>query len=417
MDKLLILGNNIHVDEIIGLAKKRGIYTIATDNLPVEKSPVKALADEAWDISINDYDLLEKKIIENDINAVICGASESCLAANRELCKRLNLPFFCKDRTLGIVNDKIRFKEECEKCGLRVPKNIFLTPEFNDKDIADINYPVVVKPADGSSSIGLHICYNKSELISGYMDAYEKSIIKKVVVEEYIHGEQTGFIFVLQKGTPILVTSGDDVADINNMERRIFGFSPTKHIDYYKKELFQAIVKLLKRLDCKQGVVGLQFITNSHEMVLIEMNYRLPGGKNAAEEIMCMSMLESALGRDIDTKPVLVNDKVFAYAIWLKPGRIKEIQGIDKLRQLIPNFSIQQIKHKEEQIIENTGMRQLFGFIEIMANIDNVEEYIKIINDFFHVISNTGEDMVIKYRYNNVERYAEIDMQGVEKNE
>jgi len=84
MKKILFLGNNCHVDELILLAKKNGLYTIVTDNLSEKESPVKSLADESWNISVTDLDMLEELGRKNNINAVMCGASEICLSANRD---------------------------------------------------------------------------------------------------------------------------------------------------------------------------------------------------------------------------------------------------------------------------------------------------------------------------------------------
>ena len=175
MKKLLLLGNNCHVDELIKYAKARGVYTIVTDNLTVEQSPVKAMADEAWDISVFDYDVLEKKCREENVTAVLCGASEVCIKANKELCERLGLPFYANEKAWDITNDKFAFKQACVECGLPVPKDYVLDINFKAEDLANIEYPVVVKPTDCFSSLGLHICQNEQELIEGYKDAYEKA--------------------------------------------------------------------------------------------------------------------------------------------------------------------------------------------------------------------------------------------------
>ena len=169
------------MDELIKGAKERGVYTIVTDNLPMEQSPVKSMADEAWDVSVLDIDTLEKKCKEEGINAILCGASEVCIKANKELCERLNLPFYANKKAWDITNDKLAFKKACIECGLPVPKEFELDIELKAENIAKITYPVVVKPTDGCSSIGLHICHNEEELVEGYKDAYEKSESKQLL--------------------------------------------------------------------------------------------------------------------------------------------------------------------------------------------------------------------------------------------
>ena len=53
--KLLMLGTTGRgTKELLLEAKRRGIYTIVTDNLSVGKAPLKLLADEYWMISTAD---------------------------------------------------------------------------------------------------------------------------------------------------------------------------------------------------------------------------------------------------------------------------------------------------------------------------------------------------------------------------
>lgn len=398
MKKLLILGNNSHVDELINNAKNRGVYTIVTDNLPTDKSPVKNIADEAWNISVTDLDALESAAKECGINGVVSGASEICLEANRELCKRLDLPFYASDQAWEISNDKMRFKTACKEAGISVAENYDLSIELKTEDIEKIDFPVVVKPADGYSSIGLHVCDDKNELISAYKDAYEKSKIKKVIVEKYITGEQMGLIYSIHKGEPVLIVSGDDVASYESRDRRVFGFSPTKHTPIYKEQLENNIKNLFRNIGCMEGIACLQFIVNDEQAVALEMNYRLPGGKNNAEKIMCNNILCNALSEDFELDNLAFNE-FCAYSIWLKPGKIHKIEGVEEIKKRIANLTITQMKHEGDIIEENTGMRQIFGFIVIGGNAETGIEAFKTINGALKVTSDQGEDMICRYEY------------------
>lgn len=74
--KLLMLGTTGRgTKELLLEAKRRGIYTIVTDNLSVEKAPLKLLADEYWMISTADIDILEEKCREEGVAAIMNGIS------------------------------------------------------------------------------------------------------------------------------------------------------------------------------------------------------------------------------------------------------------------------------------------------------------------------------------------------------
>ena len=75
MKKLLMLGSSKAGKELIEIARNAGWYTIVTDNLSPEISIVKKFADEFWMISTSDFDVLEEKCKQENINAVISGIS------------------------------------------------------------------------------------------------------------------------------------------------------------------------------------------------------------------------------------------------------------------------------------------------------------------------------------------------------
>ena len=399
MKKLLLLGNNCHVDELIKYAKERGVYTIVTDNLTVEQSPVKAMADEAWDVSVLDIDTLEAKCKEEGVNAVLCGASEVCIKANRDLCERLKLPFYANKKAWDITNDKLAFKEACVECGIPVPKEYKLDINFKAEDLAKIKYPVVVKPTDSCSSIGLHICQNEEELFAGYKDAYEKSDAKKVVVEEFVAGEQVGLIYAVVDGKPYLNAAGDDCACKEDAHRRVFGASPTKHIALYDEKLRTQVEKLFELLEIKAGAAGIQAITDGEKIAVLEMNYRLPGGKFPGEKLLCDVMLDNALGEDTNPQPAPMNGQLFSYALWLKSGKIAEIKGIDELKTRPQEFNVQQFRQVGDVIEDNSGMKQVLGYIMFFTDVEHHSEYIDLINEKVQVISESGEDLVCHYRF------------------
>ena len=70
--KLLILGGTVLTCDIVKTAQSKGLYTIVTDWNKPDLSPAKLIADEYWNISLMDYDLLTEKIKEENINGILC---------------------------------------------------------------------------------------------------------------------------------------------------------------------------------------------------------------------------------------------------------------------------------------------------------------------------------------------------------
>ena len=92
--KILVLGSDFGTLDMVREAKKMGLYVIAADLM--NNSPTKEAADEAWLVSTTEIELLEKKCREENITAVMTGASDFNITCARKLCKRLNLPIYCE---------------------------------------------------------------------------------------------------------------------------------------------------------------------------------------------------------------------------------------------------------------------------------------------------------------------------------
>ena len=135
--KLLMLGTTGRgTKELLLEAKKRGIYTIVTDNLSVEKAPLKLLADEYWMISTADIDILEEKCREEGVAAIMNGISTFNISVCMELCKRLNLPCYCTPESWHYTIDKRQFKDLCISCGVPVAKDYYLSKTPTEKELS-----------------------------------------------------------------------------------------------------------------------------------------------------------------------------------------------------------------------------------------------------------------------------------------
>ena len=126
MKKLLMLGSSKAGKELIEIARNAGWYTIVTDNLSPEISIVKKFADEFWMISTSDFDVLEEKCKQENINAVISGISTFNIHATMELAKRLNLPCYCTPESWSYTIDKRAFKDICKSCNVPVSKDYYI---------------------------------------------------------------------------------------------------------------------------------------------------------------------------------------------------------------------------------------------------------------------------------------------------
>ncbi len=403
MKKILIIGDNLHSKELIDVAKANGVHTVITDNKAFVESQSKKIADEYWDISVTDINELEKKAKEEGIDGITCGASELCLATVRELCKRLRLPFWIDDNAWEIINNKKRFKELCRECGLPVAKDYKLDISFKQVDLEKIEYPVIVKPADGSSSIGVHVCTNEKELKEGYQDAYSSSKAKKVVVERYYSGLEVQLLFAFHEGKAYLATTGDTYGDKKSNNTIVFASGPTRQMLRFEKEWKEPAEKLFRKLKCNKGIGFIQIVLDGNDAAVMEMNYRLPGIHNNMDSLMYKCMMDCALGENTVTEQDLSYHSFdqFCYALWLKPGTISRIEGVDDIKIKMNSLHITITKKVGDVISDNEGMRRIFAYLISMNNNDEIKNNIEYINETVKVFDIDGNDMIYKYTYSS----------------
>ena len=86
-----------------------------------------------------------------------------------------------------------------EKNGLPSPKSILIENE-NDKSFSDFNYPLIVKPTDRSGSRGIFKVEKPEDMEQAILRAREESFEKKVLVEEFVDGQEYSVEYISWKG-------------------------------------------------------------------------------------------------------------------------------------------------------------------------------------------------------------------------
>ncbi len=282
--KLLIIGADVNDMEIVRTAKSMGIYTIAVDwNTDHKKSPAKQIADEAWDMNYRDTDSLADKCIEENVDGIMAGYSETRVLLAAQLCGKLGKPFYATERIVELTRDKRNFKKLCVEYNVPVPKEYCADGSWKKEDMNGIRFPVIVKPADYGGRFGITICEDPSQLDAAVEKALSCSENKTVVVEEYITGNEMSAIYNMSDGKIALALVNDKYQVIDNGKMTTLchaTVAPSGHLDEYMKTVDPHIRDFLKGIDAKNGIAFFQMIAGEHGIKVFEMGYRLNGGND-----------------------------------------------------------------------------------------------------------------------------------------
>lgn len=421
--KLLVLGGTSASLALVKEAQRLGVYAIVVDDN--ESGVAKDIADESFVLSTTDFDGLLKLIKEKEIDGVFCGPSEFNIKNTMKICKMANLPFYISEEQWDMSSDKATFKALCDQHGVPTVPGYDLTEEFLREDLEKIEFPVIVKPVDGSSSVGLTVCWNEEELKRAVPIALENSESKRFIVEKYItndHGfgckyiANDGEIYLTGLSDRYTVGEGDGKAMIINV-----AVYPSKLSDYYIKEINTNAIKMFKAMGIQNGTFFMQaLVDHDGKIYFHEMGLRLSGGFSFKMfEITCgfsdmEMMIRYALGEQFATEeeikkinPYFNGHYVGILCLPLKLGKLKEISGVTEVLNDPTVFDYIQYYHENDEIgPEKMGtLMQLFCRVKILT--ENKQEFIekmKWIQETLSITGENGEDMI--YRYFDTERLS-----------
>ncbi|MDF1539491.1 MAG: ATP-grasp domain-containing protein, partial [Candidatus Thorarchaeota archaeon] len=240
------------------------------------------------------------------------------------------------------ATDKSRMRAVLSKRNLPNPKYISgHNLEDVTRELRELSFPLVIKPADNSAGRGIQILYNAESIPNAFENARKFSNNGIVVLEEFLDGvEHTVEGFV------------------NEGEVHIFGVSDKIKIEppycvatnlIYPTNLPRTHYDALKELNKKvvdavgidTGPIHAEYISNGGNIRIVEIAARTGGGKITNPIIEHISgidpvekTIKMALGDDLDQiEPEIQRGAVYRF-FRPTPGILKKIHNMDKARNI-----------------------------------------------------------------------------------
>ena len=245
---------------------------------------IKALKNKGYNVSTFDpryknFNLINSKNINVIFNALHGRDGEDGVA--QSYFEYLRIPYTHS----GVISsfnamNKIHSKEIFIKNRIITPKYFSIKKtEFNNSLInkmiknKKINFPIVLKPINEGSSLGVEVCKNKNKLTKSLLISFKK--YHEIILEEYIGGQEI----------QAAVLNGVPLGAIELIPRRLFydykakytKQAKTKHImpATISKKKYNEVLKIAKKahniLNCR-GVTRSDFKFYKNTFYLLEIN-------------------------------------------------------------------------------------------------------------------------------------------------
>ncbi len=330
-------------------AKKMGFHCVAIDSNP--EAPGLAVSDTPIVAELNDLGRITNIIdaLGIEVCAVLSYCSEVGIFPAAQLRDYYKLGFPGSEE-VSIFLDKSKQRRILDEKGFLNPVwRVFVKDTDIQSESEFMKYPMVVKPIDSSGSRGVNVVNSAQALDKAAKIAFIHSKNKKIIIEEFIDGDEFTVEVTAQKGniTILLVTKKIKIsADLKTVAAELWSVNPEEKIF---QQLSNIAKKVFSEFGLVKGVGHLEAINSKDgKLYVVEAAIR-GGGFNLADK-----MVEITTGFDyrqwcIDVEANIENDgKILFYkpsVLFFQPSEEGELQNVSGIQEanLLPDVYVEQL--------------------------------------------------------------------------
>ncbi|NLC40717.1 MAG: hypothetical protein GX763_07355 [Clostridiaceae bacterium] len=409
--KLLLLGGSRNMKEILDVAHDMGVGVGITDWYDSKRSPVKEMADEYFDVSIEDYDGLMDIIESRSYDGVLSGYTDSYLLPYARICQRADLPCYGTIDQFEILTDKRSYKDLFRKYA--VPT----LPEYKIDDLDEnfADYPLLLKPARGSGGKGLVKVDNFEEFLQVTGGRADRDPVD-YLIEPYIEERQemTAFFLFLDGEIYLSGTANRFLsrAQDDKIALPVLYSMPSSYDAAFREKTAPPMIEMFKDLDLRNGILFAQCIVRDNIPLVYDIGFRTTGTLEykLQESLYGFNPLKimvhhSLTGENPPNDYEFINENIrknerygFNVTILGKAGTISAIEGAAEILKL-PQVIDCAFKMVETETISESMIGTLGQIIaRIFFTSDSPAEAIEILEEIYqliHVYDQNGEDMIL----------------------
>lgn len=379
MKKVLVIGAGFLQDFVIRKAKSMGYETLAVDANP--NAVGFKHADKYKVINIVDEEACLEYAQAEKINGVLTAATDYGVLTASYIAKQMGLPGLDYD-----VAKLIKNKYCVRKCLYehRVDDTQQAYEVDKDTDLGKlgkrIQYPVMVKPCDGSGSRGTSRVDREDQFPEACKTAMASSLTRRAEVETFIVGKEYGAESLVVNGEIYVLgimrkwmTDPPYYAELGHA-------IPTDLPYEIEQRAKQCVKKAIQELGINSGSVNMDMlITAEGKIHIIDIGARMGGNMigpcvipyGTGMDYMA-NMIRNAVGDEINWKPA-VQSPVATRLLTFDGGLIKKLPDFDMLERI---YDVEIYHHMEIGQTVNEYHTNLDGCGYIIAKSSTIEKAI-----------------------------------------
>ncbi|MCF3942626.1 ATP-grasp domain-containing protein [Oceanobacillus alkalisoli] len=268
------------------------------------------------------------------IDGVITAATDYGVLSAAYVAREMNLPGLDYDVAKIIKNKYLVRRNLSENQVDDISQyfeveNLDLIAELRDK----INYPVIVKPCDGSGSKGINKVKTYEQLVTACKEAMNVSLVGRALIEDFIVGEEFGVeSFVYNGEVHVLGVMGKEMTK-PPYYAELGHFIPSG--SSMEEKIKSIVIKAIKSLGINFGSVNMDLlVTKNGDVCIIDIGARM-GGNLIGTHIIPLStgidypsiIIKAATDSpfEIRERVQVLKSNVVTRILALSPGKVKSL--------------------------------------------------------------------------------------------
>ncbi len=235
----------------------------------------KDIANFFYPISILEKDLILHKCQEIGIDGITTIATDLAVPSICYVAEKLKLISNSYASAL-ISTNKLEMRKAFSDAKCSSPK--FIEVLWNEINIENFSFPIIVKPADRSGSRGVSKVDSEEKLLKAIDYARNESLSKKVLIEEYINGVEVSVESISWQGEHTILAVTDKVTTGAPHFVELAHHQPSSLSSLILEKIKAETLQCLDALNVKYGASHAEFkITADGKVFVIEVGARMGG--------------------------------------------------------------------------------------------------------------------------------------------
>ena len=276
MKKMLFVNGNYNDIPLIDAAHKLGYYVITSGNDP--NGEAHEFGDEYCPCDYSDKEAILRLAIEKKVDAICSCGNDFGATTAAYVCEKLGLPGHDSYSTSKCFHEKDEFKKMVKELSLPSPSsNAFLDIKDALEFAKETNYPKIIKPVDLGGGKGISVANSYEEATKSIEEAFNRSKLKHIVIEDYLKGTEHGFICFIKDKKVVFDYSTNDYSYLNPYMVWIGTGYPADRYEEIRSGIISDVEKMAELKDMADGFLTIQYILKDGKPYYLETMRRCLG--------------------------------------------------------------------------------------------------------------------------------------------